>query len=125
MQVLESLNKAMLDGDLNEVERLKKLIFEDIMDSGLDKSLVDNIKGKKVYDNILLSMSGDLDRYESIKFVCSMITHYVIECNLQKEDLGAVPISKLYEILGGLISDKKDAVKEVQSFVTKRYKEFI
>ena len=54
-----------------------------------------------------------------------MITHYVIECNLQKEDLGAVPISKLYEILGGLISDKKDAVKEVQSFVTKRYKEFI
>jgi cellulose synthase/poly-beta-1,6-N-acetylglucosamine synthase-like glycosyltransferase len=126
---LADLDRAYAAGDVDEVMRINKLIYESLGDivseSSLDYELINSLKGKAIYKNLVKAINGDeLKKYDLIKLLSSLITHITIECDLKGKNLKDFPIKTLLNSLDTLVygDGGEDNVKK---FLREKYSRYI
>nr|DAP37693.1 MAG TPA: hypothetical protein [Herelleviridae sp.]DAQ59501.1 MAG TPA: hypothetical protein [Caudoviricetes sp.]DAT60823.1 MAG TPA: hypothetical protein [Bacteriophage sp.] len=127
MSLFDDLQKAILDGDMDLVADLRRRIMQGERDESLDKNMIQAII-KKEPGRVIRSIinSDDLDEISCFKACSSLLTHNIIEAQINNRDINDYPINELYIILGTFINDGLDRGKDdFKKFVTKRYKRFI
>lgn len=127
MSLFDELQKAILDGDMDLVTDLRRRIMQGERDESLDKNMIQAII-KKEPGRVIRSIinSDDLDEISCFKACSSLLTHNIIEAQINNRSIGDYPINELYIILGTFINDGLDRGKDdFKKFVTKRYKRFI
>lgn len=127
MSLFDELQKAILDGDMALVTDLRRRIMQGERDESLDKNMIQAII-KKEPGRVIRSIinSDDLDEISCFKACSSLLTHNIIEAQINNRDINDYPINELYIILGTFINDGLDRGKDdFKKFVTKRYKRFI
>lgn len=127
MSLFDDLQKAILDGDMDLVADLRRRIMQGERDESLDKNMIQAII-KKEPGRVIRSIinSDDLDEISCFKACSSLLTHNIIEAQINNRDIKDYPINELYIILGTFINDGLDRGKDdFKKFVTKRYKRFI
>nr|DAK11650.1 MAG TPA: hypothetical protein [Caudoviricetes sp.] len=127
MSLFDELQKAILDGDMDLVTDLRRRIMQGERDESLDKNMIQAII-KKEPGRVIRSIinSDDLDEISCFKACSSLLTHNIIEAQINNRDINDYPINELYIILGTFINDGLDRGKDdFKKFVTKRYKRFI
>ena len=96
-------------------------------DESLDKNMIQAII-KKEPGRVIRSIinSDDLDEISCFKACSSLLTHNIIEAQINNRSIDEYPINELYIILGTFINDGLGRGKDdFKKFVTKRYKRFI
>nr|DAN44507.1 MAG TPA: hypothetical protein [Bacteriophage sp.]DAR68434.1 MAG TPA: hypothetical protein [Caudoviricetes sp.]DAY36511.1 MAG TPA: hypothetical protein [Bacteriophage sp.] len=127
MSLFDELQKAILDGDMDLVADLRRRIMQGERDESLDKNMIQAII-KKEPGRVIRSIinSDDLDEISYFKACSSLLTHNIIEAQINNRSIDDYPINELYIILGTFINDGLDRGKDdFKKFVTKRYKRFI
>lgn len=127
MSLFDELQKAILDGDMDLVTDLRRRIMLGERDESLDKNMIQAII-KKEPGRVIRSIinSDDLDAISCFKACSSLLTHNIIEAQINNRSIDDYPINELYIILGTFINDGLDRGKDdFKKFVTKRYKRFI
>lgn len=127
MSLFDELQKAILDGDMDLVADLRRRIMQGERDESLDKNMIQAII-KKEPGRVIRSIinSDDLDEISCFKACSSLLTHNIIEAQINNRSIEDYPINELYIILGTFINDGLDRGKDdFKKFVTKRYKRFI
>lgn len=127
MSLFDDLQKAILDGDMDLVADLRRRILQGERDESLDKNMIQAII-KKEPGRVIRSIinSDDLDEISCFKACSSLLTHNIIEAQINNRSIDDYPINDLYIILGTFINDGLDRGKDdFKKFVTKRYKRFI
>ena len=127
MSLFDDLQKAILDGDMDLVADLRRRIMQGERDESLDKNMIQAII-KKEPGRVIRSIinSDDLDEISCFKACSSLLTHNIIEAQINNRSIDDYPINDLYIILGTFINDGLDRGKDdFKKFVTKRYKRFI
>lgn len=127
MSLFDELQQAILDGDMDLVADLRRRIIQGERDESLDKSMIQAII-KKEPGRVIRSIinSDDLDEISCFKACSSLLTHNIIEAQINNRSIDDYPINELYIILGTFINDGLDRGKDdFKKFVTKRYKRFI
>ena len=127
MSLFDELQKAILDGDMDLVTDLRRRIMQGERDESLDKNMIQTII-KKEPGRVIRSIinSDDLDEISCFKACSSLLTHNIIEAQINNRSIDDYPINELYIILGTFINDGLDRGKDdFKKFVTKRYKRFI
>lgn len=127
MSLFDELQKAILDGDMDLVDDLRRRIMQGERDESLDKNMIQAII-KKEPGRVIRSIinSDDLDEISCFKACSSLLTHNIIEAQINNRSIDDYPINELYIILGTFINDGLDRGKDdFKKFVTKRYKRFI
>ena len=127
MSLFDDLQKAILDGDMDLVADLRRRIMQGERDESLDKNMIQAII-KKEPGRVIRSIinSDDLDAISCFKACSSLLTHNIIEAQINNRSIDDYPINDLYIILGTFINDGLDRGKDdFKKFVTKRYKRFI
>ena len=127
MSLFDDLQKAILDGDMDLVADLRRRIMQGERDESLDKNMIQAII-KKEPGRVIRSIinSDDLDEISCFKACSSLLTHNIIEAQINNRDINDYPINELYIILGTFINDGLDrGIDDFKKFVTKRYKRFI
>lgn len=127
MSLFDELQKAILDGDMDLVTDLRRRIMQGERDESLDKNMIQAII-KKEPGRVIRSIinSDDLDEISCFKACSSLLTHNIIEAQINNRSIDDYPINELYIILGTFINDGLDRGKDdFKKFVTKRYKRFI
>lgn len=127
MSLFDDLQKAILDGDMDLVADLRRRIMQGERDESLDKNMIQAII-KKEPGRVIRSIinSDDLDEISCFKACSSLLTHNIIEAQINNRSIDDYPINELYIILGTFINDGLDRGKDdFKKFVTKRYKRFI
>lgn len=127
MSLFDDLQKAILDGDMELVADLRRRIMQGERDESLDKNMIQAII-KKEPGRVIRSIiySDDLDAISCFKACSSLLTHNIIEAQINNRSIDDYPINDLYIILGTFINDGLDRGKDdFKKFVTKRYKRFI
>ena len=127
MSLFDELQQAILDGDMDLVADLRRRIMQGERDESLDKNMIQAII-KKEPGRVIRSIinSDDLDEISCFKACSSLLTHNIIEAQINNRSIDDYPINELYIILGTFISDGLDRGKDdFKKFVTKRYKRFI
>lgn len=127
MSLFDELQQAILDGDMDLVADLRRCIMQGERDESLDKNMIQAII-KKEPGRVIRSIinSDDLDEISCFKACSSLLTHNIIEAQINNRDINDYPINELYIILGTFINDGLDRGKDdFKKFVTKRYKRFI
>lgn len=127
MSLFDDLQKAILDGDMDLVTDLRRRIMQGERDESLDKNMIQAII-KKEPGRVIRSIinSDDLDEISCFKACSSLLTHNIIEAQINNRSIDEYPINELYIILGTFINDGLDRGKDdFKKFVTKRYKRFI
>lgn len=125
--VFEELQVAIEQGNTEEMNRLSQLIISGVRDEAINESLVSSLKGKQIYKSMLgvCNESREMGNEDYIKMVSSLITHNVIECELQKVGISESPIKELYVVLGDLINGSEGATERAKGFVKERYGKFM
>ena len=121
MSLFDELQQAILDGDMDLVADLRRRIMQGERDESLDKNMIQAII-KKEPGRVIRSIinSDDLDEISCFKACSSLLTHNIIEAQINNRSI------ELYIILGTFINDGLDRGKDdFKKFVTKRYKRFI
>lgn len=127
MSLFDELQKAILDGDMDLVADLRRRIMQGERDESLDKNMIQAII-KKEPGRVIRSIinSDDLDEISCFKACSSLLTHNIIEAQINNRSIDDYPINELYIILGTFINDGLDRGRDdFKKFVTKRYKRFI
>lgn len=127
MSLFDELQKAILDGDMDLVADLRRRIMQGERDESLDRNMIQAII-KKEPGRVIRSIinSDDLDAISCFKACSSLLTHNIIEAQINNRSIDDYPINDLYIILGTFINDGLDRGKDdFKKFVTKRYKRFI
>ena len=127
MSLFDELQKAILDGDMDLVADLRRRIMQGERDESLDKNMIQAII-KKEPGRVIRSIinSDDLDEISCFKACSSLLTHNIIEAQINNRSIDDYPINDLYIILGTFINDGLGRGKDdFKKFVTKRYKRFI
>lgn len=127
MSLFDELQKAILDGDMDLVADLRRRIMQGDRDESLDNNMIQAII-KKEPGRVIRSIinSDDLDEISCFKACSSLLTHNIIEAQINNRSIDDYPINELYIILGTFINDGLDRGKDdFKKFVTKRYKRFI
>lgn len=127
MSLFDELQKAILDGDMDLVADLRRRIMQGERDESLDRNMIQAII-KKEPGRVIRSIinSDDLDEISCFKACSSLLTHNIIEAQINNRSIDDYPINELYIILGTFINDGLDRGKDdFKKFVTKRYKRFI
>lgn len=127
MSLFDELHKAILDGDMDLVADLRRRIMQGERDERLDKNMIQAII-KKEPGRVIRSIinSEDLDEISCFKACSSLLTHNIIEAQINNRSIDEYPINELYIILGTFINDGLGRGKDdFKKFVTKRYKRFI
>ncbi len=127
MSLFDELQKAILDGDMDLVTDLRRRIMQGERDESLDKNMIQAII-KKESGRVIRSIinSDDLDEISCFKACSSLLTHNIIEAQINNRSIDEYPINELYIILGTFINDGLGRGKDdFKKFVTKRYKRFI
>lgn len=127
MSLFDELQQAILDGDMGLVADLRRRIMQGGRDESLDKNMIQAII-KKEPGRVIRSIinSDDLDEISCFKACSSLLTHNIIEAQINNRSIDDYPINELYIILGTFINDGLDRGKDdFKKFVTKRYKRFI
>ena len=127
MRLFDDLQKAILDGDMDLVTDLRRRIMQGERDESLDKNMIQAII-KKEPGRVIRSIinSDDLDEISCFKACSSLLTHNIIEAQINNRSIDEYPINELYIILGTFINDGLGRGKDdFKKFVTKRYKRFI
>lgn len=127
MSLFDDLQKAILDGDMDLVTDLRRRIMQGERDESLDKNMIQAII-KKEPGRVIRSIinSDDLDEISCFKACSSLLTHNIIEAQINNRSIDEYPINELYIILGTFINDGLGRGKDdFKKFVTKRYKRFI
>lgn len=125
--LFEELQVAIDSGDTEEMNRLSKMIFDGVKDESINESLVKSLRGKQIYKNMagVCNESKELDKTDYIKMVSSLITHNIIECEIQKAEISESPVKELYVLLGDLLNGSDGAVERATGFVKERYGKFM
>ena len=124
MSLFDELQKAILDGDMDLVTDLRRRIMQGERDESLDKNMIQAII-KKEPGRVIRSIinSDDLDEISCFKACSSLLTHNIIEAQINNRSIDEYPINELYIILGTFINDglgrgkddfKKICYKKVQ-----------
>ena len=122
----EKLKEAIASGDPDAILDAKNNLLLAGRDKEIDRSLINSVKDKTLGKSLRkIIKEGDIDRLFCMKTVSSLITHIIIEADLQKRDLDDYSIKELYVILGGFVNDKDEAVQNAKKFITDRYSEFM
>ncbi len=127
MSLFDELQKAILDGDMDLVADLRRRIMQGERDESLDRNMIQAIINKEP-GRVIRSIinSDDLDAISCFKACSSLLTHNIIEAQINNRSIDDYPINDLYIILGTFINDGLDRGKDdFKKFVTKRYKRFI
>ena len=127
MSLFDELQKAILDGDMDLVTDLRRRIMQGERDESLDKNMIQAII-KEEPGRVIRSIinSDDLDEISCFKACSSLLTHNIIEAQINNRSIDEYPINELYIILGTFINDGLGRGKDdFKKFVTKRYKRFI
>lgn len=127
MSLFDDLQEAILNGDMELVADLRRRILQGERDESLDKNMIQAII-KKEPGRVIRSIinSDDLEGISCFKACSSLLTHNIIEAQINNRSIDDYPINELYVILGTFINDGLDRGKDdFKKFVTKRYKRFI
>lgn len=125
MGIYDRYMKAVQEGDRETASRLQSMIVNGCYDESLDEAFIRNIRGKKVYDNLLRLMGDNLSLSDSVKLAASLITHYVIEADQCGKSYAEYPITVLHSLLGSLIRKDSDAMVRFTDFAREHYAEYI
>lgn len=128
MNLFDELQRAINEGNIDEIERIQKKIVLCGRDESIDEGLVNSIRGKTLFKNVSRIANGEREftNEEYMKIVSSLITHNIIESEMTGKSLQDYPIKELYVILGKLINDGNgDAVNECKRFIQERYVQFL
>lgn len=127
MSLFDELQQAILDGNMDLVSDLRRRIMQGERDESLDKNMIQAIIKKepgRVIKEII--NSDNLDAISCFKACSSLLTHNIIEAQINNRDIDEYPVKELYIILGTFINDSLERGKDdFKEFVTKRYKRFI
>ena len=122
----EKLKEAIASGDPDAILDAKNNLLLAGRDKEIDRSLINSVKDKTLGKSLRkIIKEEDIDRLFCMKTISSLITHIIIEADLQKRDLDDYSIKELYVILGGFVNDKDEAVQNAKKFITDRYSEFM
>ena len=120
------LKEALERGDAQAIREAKDALILAGRDKELDRGLINSIKEKTLGKNIKRIINNeDVDRLFCMKVISSLLTHIVIEAEINNTSLDDYSIKELYVILGGFVNDKEDAVQSAKKFLVDRYEEFI
>ena len=120
------LKEALEKGDAQAIREAKDALILAGRDKELDRGLINSIKEKTLGKNIKRIINNeDVDRLFCMKVISSLLTHIVIEAEINNTSLDDYSIKELYVILGGFVNDKEDAVQGAKKFLVDRYEEFI
>jgi hypothetical protein len=120
------LQKAISDGNHEEVERIQRRILLGNRDESIDENFIKSIKGKTLGKNVSRIIDGkEFSDNDYMKIVSSLITHNIIESEQTGRPLKDYPIHELYVILGNFVNGGDGAVDECCRFVTERYSRFL
>lgn len=120
------LKEALEKGDAQAIREAKDALILAGRDKELDRGLINSIKEKTLGKNIKRIINNeDVDRLFCMKVISSLLTHIVIEAEINNTSLDDYSIKELYVILGGFVNDKEDAVQSAKKFLVDRYEEFI
>jgi hypothetical protein len=128
-ELMDLLEIAYKNNDVNEVNRINSLIMGDleveVSESVLDYEFVESLRGKTVYKTLKKFIKeGDMGRSEVAKLVSSLVTHLIIESGVRSRDMKDYPIKILVDMVINLVSDEV-SVSEVKRFLQNRYGRFI
>ena len=128
MNLFDELQKAISEGNKEEIERVQRKILLAGRDESIDEDFINSIKGKTLHKNIsrIALDEKDFTNEEYMKIISSLITHNIIESEKTGKSLQDYPIKELYVILGNFINEGNgDAVNECKRFVKERYTQFL
>jgi hypothetical protein len=126
MDLFAELQKAISDGNHEEVERIQRRILLGNRDESIDENFIKSIKGKTLGKNVSRIIDGkEFSDNDYMKIVSSLITHNIIESEQTGRPLKDYPIHELYVILGNFVNGGDGAVDECCRFVTERYSRFL
>ena len=128
MSLFDELQRAISEGNRNEIERIQRKILLAGRDESIDEDFINSIKGKTLHKNISRIAFDDrsFTNEEYMKIVSSLITHNIIESEKTGRSLQDYPIKELYVILGNFINEGNgDAVNECKRFIKERYVQFL
>ena len=122
----EKLKEAIDSGDPEAIREAKNNIILAGRDKEIDRNLINSIKSKTLGKSIKRIVNNeDVDRSFCMKTLSSLITHIIIEAEIQNRSLDDYSIKELYVVLGGFVNDKEDAVQNAKKFISDRYAEFL
>ena len=122
----EKLKEAIDSGDPEAIREAKNNIILAGRDKEIDRNLITAIKDKTLGKCIRRIINNeDIDRLFCMKTISSLITHIIIEADIQNRSLDDYSIKELYVVLGGFVNDKDDAVQNAKKFISDRYAEFL
>lgn len=137
MDLYDELNKAILNNDTRLINIIKRKITYGDEEEDNIRLYIEHIKGKTLYKTLRKALYMDIDNADSnedidnifilyVKLVSSMLTHSVIEAQIENKDIDKYPVKDLYIILGYLINshdatEKKNAMSKCKVFLQDRY----
>lgn len=135
MDLYDELNKAILNNDTRLINIIKRKITYGDEEEDNIRLYIEHIKGKTLYKTLRKALYTDIDSVETnidstfilyVKLVSSMLTHSVIEAQIENKDIDKYPVKDLYIILGYLINshddiEKKNALVKCKIFLQDRY----
>lgn len=141
MSLFDDLQKAIEEGNVERIEVIKNKLLNGYKDDKLDKELIENIKGKTLYKNMIKAVNDiddKIDKIWYIKLCSSLLTHNVIEAEISGNSMDEYPIKDLYVLLGKFITDSEvnnstgeinkigetDVKKEFRKLLIDRYSQF-
>lgn len=126
-EILYSRLKDAIDsGDSQAIIDAKNALLLAGRDKSIDKNLIESVKDKTLGKSLKRIVNNeDVDKLFCMKSISSLLTHIVIEADINDRNLDEYSIKELYVILGGFVNDKENAIYDAKKFISDRYAEFL
>ena len=128
MDLLLELQKAIDNNDSEKISKIRDMILNSNKNIDIDINFIQSIKNKVIYKNMkkLLDDDNSLSTLDKAKMVTSLITHCIIDIEINNTNKKDYPIVDLYVILGYYINDDIDKFNhEVINFINDRYGNYL
>ena len=126
-EILYSRLKDAIDsGDSQAIIDAKNALLLAGRDKSIDKNLIESVKDKTLGKSLKRIVNNeDVDKLFCMKSISSLLTHIVIEADINDRNLDEYSIKELYVILGGFVNDKENAIYDAKKFISDSYAEFL
>lgn len=123
----QQLNEAIEKKDIVLIKELQTKILKGDETDIVSESFISSINGKTLYKNLKRAVkdSNSFDSLDYMKLVSSLLTHNIIEAQINKKPLNEYPINELYVLLGNFISEEEGAINETKEFISNKYGKFL